>query len=57
MDSVPTIPKVAAMTETPAASDWAAARGEKWRDQLSGLEATLAPVDSPLIEALALVAP
>ena len=57
MDSVPTIPKVAAMTETPAASDWAAARGERWRDQLSGLEATLAPVDSPLIEALALEAP
>ncbi|MGK2922338.1 MAG: class I SAM-dependent methyltransferase [Methyloceanibacter sp.] len=49
--------KVAAMTETPAASDWATARGEKWRDQLSGMEAMLAPVDEPLIAALGLNAP
>jgi len=45
------------MTETPAASDWAAARGEKWRDQLPRMEAMLAPVDDPLIDALALDAP
>jgi SAM-dependent methyltransferase len=45
------------MTETPAAADWAAARGEKWRAQLSSMEAMLAPVDDPLIGALALDAP
>jgi SAM-dependent methyltransferase len=37
--------------------DWAAARSEKWRRQLTGLEAMLAPIDEPLIEALALDAP
>jgi SAM-dependent methyltransferase len=45
------------MTENPAASDWAATRGERWRDQLSGLEAMLAPVDAPLVEALRLELP
>jgi hypothetical protein len=40
------------MTENPAASDWAGARGEKWRGQLHGMEATLAPIDEPLISAL-----
>lgn len=45
------------MNENPSASDWAAERGEKWRDQLSGMEAMLAPVDKPLIEALRLDAP
>lgn len=45
------------MTETPSASEWAAARGEKWRDQLSGMEAMLAPVNAPLIETLQLDAP
>ncbi len=40
-----------------AASDWAAARGEKWRDQLSGMEAMLTPVDGPLLRALRLEAP
>jgi SAM-dependent methyltransferase len=45
------------MNENPAASDWADARGEKWRDQLSGMEAMLAPVDEPLIKALRLDAP
>jgi len=45
------------MNETPAASDWAAARGEKWRDQLPRMEAMLAPVDDPLIKALDLDAP
>lgn len=36
---------------------WAAARGEKWRNQLSGMEAMLAPVDAPLIHALQFDAP
>jgi SAM-dependent methyltransferase len=38
-------------------SDWAGARGEKWRDHLAGMEAMLAPVDEPLIRALHLDAP
>ena len=45
------------MNENPAASDWIAARGEKWRAQLAGMEAMLAPVDEPLIHALNLDAP
>jgi SAM-dependent methyltransferase len=45
------------MTNPNAASDWAAARGEKWRSQLSGMEAMLAPVNEPLLAALALDAP
>jgi hypothetical protein len=45
------------MNENPASSNWATARGEKWRDQLSGMEAMLAPVDEPLIKALRLDAP
>src|SRR5579863_6458702 len=45
------------MNETPAATDWSNARGEKWRAQLAGLEAMLAPVDEPLIHALNLDAP
>ena len=45
------------MNENPSASDWAAGRGEKWRAQLSGMEAMLAPVDEPLISALRLDAP
>src|SRR4051812_4405396 len=48
------------MTEPPSptpASDWGAARGDKWRSQLAGMEAMLAPVDAPLIAALALDAP
>jgi SAM-dependent methyltransferase len=45
------------MNENPSASDWAAERGEKWRAQLSGMEAMLATVDEPLIEALRLDAP
>ena len=40
-----------------AASDWAAARGEKWLAQLSGMEAMLAPVDEPLLRALQLDGP
>jgi hypothetical protein len=37
--------------------DWAAARGEKWRRQLAGLETMLAPIDERLVTALALDAP
>jgi len=44
-------------TEHPAASDWAGARGEKWRGQVDGMEATLAPIDEPLISALHLDRP
>jgi SAM-dependent methyltransferase len=44
------------MTREPVA-DWAAARSDKWRRQLTGLEAMLAPIDEPLIKALALTAP
>jgi SAM-dependent methyltransferase len=40
-----------------AGSDWVAARGEKWRAQLSGMEAMLTPVDEALIHALQLGAP
>src|SRR5437762_4707603 len=46
-----------AATENPAASDWAGARGEKWRGQVHGMEATLAPIDEPLISALHLDRP
>jgi SAM-dependent methyltransferase len=45
------------MNLNPAATDWAAARGEKWRANIGGMEATLAPVDEPLIRALHLDAP
>lgn len=44
------------MTSEPPV-DWAAARSEKWRRQLAGLEAMLAPIDAPLITALGLNAP
>jgi len=44
-------------TEHPAASDWAGARGEKWRGQADSMEATLAPIDEPLISALHLDRP
>lgn len=37
--------------------DWATSRGEKWRAQLDGMEATLAPVDEPVLRALQLDAP
>ncbi|HEX7793171.1 MAG TPA: class I SAM-dependent methyltransferase [Vicinamibacterales bacterium] len=44
-------------TEHPSASDWAGARGEKWRGQVDGMEATLEPIDEPLISALHLDRP
>jgi SAM-dependent methyltransferase len=40
--------------QCPAASDWGGARGDRWRAQLSGMEAMLKPVDDPLIRALKL---
>ena len=43
------------MTREPVA-DWAAARSDKWRRHLAGLEAMLAPIDEPLTRALALTA-
>lgn len=45
------------MSEAKADFDWAAARGDKWRDQLGAMEAMLAPIDEPLIDALQLDAP
>src|SRR5215471_4375246 len=45
------------MNENPAAADWAAARGDKWRSNAAGMEAMLTPVDEPLIQALNLDAP
>lgn len=38
-------------------ADWAAARGRKWRAHLPGMEATLRPLDAPLLAALQLDAP
>jgi SAM-dependent methyltransferase len=37
--------------------DWAQARSDKWRRHLAGLDAMLAPIDAPLIRALALTGP
>lgn len=45
------------MSQNPTASDWAADRGKKWTAHLAELEATIAPVDAPLIAALRLDAP
>lgn len=46
------------MTVQPTAGfDWGASRGEKWRAQLSRMEAMLTPIDEPLIRALHLDAP
>lgn len=49
--SSPTKSSTASRNTTPT-TDWTAARGAKWRAQLAGMEATLAPVDEPLIHAL-----
>jgi SAM-dependent methyltransferase len=38
-------------------SEWSTTRGEKWVAQLAGMEAMLAPVDQPLIEALKIQEP
>lgn len=45
------------MTPSSPAYDWANTRGALWRDQLDGMEAMLAPVDVPLIAALAMEGP
>jgi SAM-dependent methyltransferase len=45
------------MNENLTASDWVAARGEKWSAQLSGMESMLVPIDEPLIRALELEGP
>lgn len=45
------------MNENPEAADWIAARGRKWRANLPGTEAMLAPIDEPLLAALRLDAP
>jgi len=42
---------------TEQSQGWGAARGEKWRTQLEGMEAMLAPVDGSLIRALQLDGP
>jgi SAM-dependent methyltransferase len=38
-------------------TDWAGDRSDKWRRQLAGMEAMLAPIDDPLIQALSISAP
>lgn len=45
------------MNETATDFDWVAARGDKWHANLSEMEATLAPVDAPLVAALGLEGP
>ena len=45
------------MSDHPTGSDWIAARGQKWSTQLAGMEATLMPVDEPLLRALKLETP
>lgn len=52
-----TRPKPASPAHTVSAEDWAHERGQKWCDQLDVMEATLDPVDAPLIEALQLDGP
>ena len=46
-----------AATQSPSSQTWAETRGAKWRDQLDPMEAMLAPIDVPLIEALKLFEP
>ncbi len=45
------------MSENTANTEWSTARGEKWRAQLTAMEATIAPVNEPLILALGFDAP
>jgi SAM-dependent methyltransferase len=45
------------MNENLTATEWTEARGDKWGSQLAGMEAMLAPVDEPLINALKLNLP
>jgi SAM-dependent methyltransferase len=46
-----------ALQESLTGYDWNGARGTKWAAQVSGMEATLAPVESPLLRALRLDRP
>lgn len=45
------------MTTTHEVSDWSGERGRKWLAQASQMEAMLAPIDEPLIDALELAGP
>ena len=45
------------LAQNVSADDWAHERGQKWCDQLTAMEATLDPVDAPLIDALQLDGP
>lgn len=45
------------MNENPTVLDWVRARGDKWRAHVAPMEATLRPIDAPLIQALELHAP
>lgn len=45
------------MVANVSASDWSTERGDAWRDSMEPLEAMLAPVNAPLIDALDLDAP
>ena len=49
--------KIQPPTQSVSAEDWAHERGQKWCDQLAAMEATLDPVDAPLIEAGRLAGP
>lgn len=42
------------MIQPITSSDWSRTRGEKWVAQLAGMEATLAPIDAPLLDALSI---
>jgi SAM-dependent methyltransferase len=52
-DRQPTAPASDHLTS----SNWAGERGDKWLAQLDAMEAMLAPIDAPLIDALRLDAP
>lgn len=42
------------MSANPTATDWLTTRGDRWATHVDGLEATLAPVDAALVDALQL---
>ena len=50
-------PTSAPTTGSLSAADWATERGERWRAQITGLEAMIASLDEPLIHALRLEGP
>lgn len=45
------------MTQYSPVLDWSGQRGDRWRAQLSGMEAMLEPVNTPLVQALKLKVP